>query len=149
MVSAKSSSKNTVDLKTKPGKANVGEFVGAIDDAKKRGDAERLIAMMKEISGEDPVMWGSSIIGFGRYRYTYASGKTGEWMITGFSSRKSALSIYIMPGFSDQDGLLSKLGKYKTGKSCLYVKRLDDVDMEILRELVARSYSFMKEKYSA
>ena len=149
MVSAKSSSKKTVNLKTKPGKADVGEFVGAIHDAKKRGDAERLIAMMREISGEEPVMWGSSIIGFGRYAYTYASGKTGEWMITGFSPRKSALTIYIMPGFSELDGLLSKLGKHKTGKSCLYVKRLDDVDTDILRALVARSYSFMKEKYSA
>lgn len=148
MASAKSTGRKTVEVKTKPGMVDVAAFMGSVDDIEKRGDAETLIAMMKQISGEEPVMWGSSIVGFGRYTYTYASGKTGEWMITGFSPRKSALSIYIMPGFSDYGELLAKLGKYKTGKSCLYVKRLADIDMDVLRTLVARSYRFMQDKYS-
>ncbi|MCY6381667.1 DUF1801 domain-containing protein [Hoeflea prorocentri] len=149
MASVKFRDAKTVEVKTKPGLADVGAFIGAIDDVEKRSDAEVLIAMMKKISGEEPVMWGSSIIGFGRYTYTYASGKTGEWMITGFSPRKSAISIYIMPGFSQYGELLAELGKYKTGKSCLYVKRLEEIDMNVLRTLVAHSYRFMQDKYSA
>ncbi|MCV6604580.1 MAG: DUF1801 domain-containing protein, partial [Porticoccaceae bacterium] len=99
-----------------------------------------------EISGEPAVMWGTSIVGFGRYRYTNTQGG-GEWMLTGFSPRKQNLTIYIMNGFSRYGGLLAKLGKHKTGKSCLYIKSLDDIDVEVLRELVFCSVRDMKKAY--
>jgi len=99
---------------------------------------------MKKITGEEPVMWGSSIIGFGNYTYKYASGREGDWMLTGFSPRKQALTLYIMSGFDAYEGLLGKLGKFKTGKSCLYVKKMEDVDQDVLEELVKQSVDHMK-----
>jgi hypothetical protein len=100
---------------------------------------------MRDITGDEPAMWGTSIIGFGSYRYKYASGREGEWFLTGFSPRKQNLTLYIMSGFDNYDSLLSELGKYKTGKSCLYINKLDDVDMQTLRDLIEQSVAHMAE----
>ncbi len=94
---------------------------------------------MKDVTGEEPTMWGSSIVGFGRYRYKYESGREGEWMITGFSPRKTDLTLYIMHGFERVADLMTRLGKHKTGKSCLYIKKLSDVDLGVLRKIVEKS----------
>lgn len=135
------------ELKTRPNTADVGTFIAAVDDKQKRADSRVLIDMMKRVTGCDPVMWGKSIVGFGSYRYTYASGRSAEWCATGFSPRKAALTLYIMPGFSNYDALMPRLGRYKTGKSCLYIKRLSDVDIDVLEQLVDEAYKFMKVKY--
>jgi hypothetical protein len=123
--------------KTKPTEASVEAFLASVEE-KRRADCRTLVDLMQEVTGEEPVMWGS-IVGFGRYRYRYASGREGEWFLTGFANRKQALTLYIMGGFDDEDDLMGKLGKYKTGKACLYVKKLEDVDMDVLRALVKRS----------
>jgi len=130
--------------KTKPTAVDPKDFVAAVDHEQKRKDAEWIMAMMEEVTGEPPVMWGPSIIGFGTYHYVYESGREGDWMLTGFSPRKTALSIYLMGGVGREADLLAKLGKYKTGKSCLYVKRLSDVDTDVLRELVVSSVEKVK-----
>jgi len=105
--------------------------------------------MMKEITSQDPEMWGSSIVGFGSYHYRYASGREGDWPLTGFSPRAKSLTIYIMPGFDLYPELMSKLGKYKTGKSCLYLKQLKDIDKAVLKSLIKKSVQAMKKKYSS
>ncbi len=125
--------------KTQPNDADVGAFVEAIEHEGRREDARALVAMMGDITGEEPVMWGDSIVGFGRYEYRYASGREGEWFVAGFSPRKQAMTLYIMSGFKKHDSLLKKLGKHSTGRSCLYVKKLADVDLDVLKELVAAS----------
>lgn len=130
--------------KTKPTAVDPRAFVAAVEDERKRKDAEWVMAMMEEVTGEPPVMWGPSIIGFGSYHYVYASGREGDWMMTGFSPRKTALTLYLMSGVERQKEHLAKLGKYKTGKSCLYVKRLSDVDTDVLREMVADSVQMVK-----
>lgn len=127
------------ELKTKPNAASVKTFLDSIGDDKRRKDARKVLAMMKEITGEKPKMWGGSIVGFGSYHYKYASGREGDWFRAGFSPRKQALTLYLMQGFEGRGELMSKLGKYQTGKSCLYIKRLEDVDEAILRELIACS----------
>jgi hypothetical protein len=103
--------------------------------------------MMREATGNRAAMWGDSIVGFGKYAYTYASGRSGEWPITGFSPRKRELTLYIMPGFSKYERLMKKLGKHRTGKSCLYIKRLSDVDEGVLEELIRESVKRMREMY--
>ncbi|MCO5207271.1 MAG: DUF1801 domain-containing protein, partial [Anaerolineae bacterium] len=95
------------------------------------------------VTGEPGALWGTSIVGFGTYHYKYASGREGDWFVTGFSPRKQNMTLYIMPGFEQYNDLLSKLGKHKTGKSCLYINKLDDVDLDVLRELVAQSADYM------
>jgi len=102
---------------------------------------------MKKITKEEPKMWGPSIVGFGKYHYKYASGHEGDMCMSGFSPRKEALTIYILPGFEKNKSLMKKLGKYKTSKSCLYIKRLDDVDTKVLENLIVSSFNYMKEKY--
>ena len=134
-------------MKTKPTKASVADFIDAVADPKKREDARAVAALMAEITGAPAQMWGASIVGFGRYRYRYASGRKGEFFETGFSPRKQALTLYIMPGFSKYGGLLEKLGRHRLGKSCLYIKRLADIDLEVLRELVTRSVQAIREKH--
>ena len=134
--------------KTKPTEVSVESFLNAVEDESKRNDSFAILNIMKEITGEEPVMWGPSIVGFGNYHYKYASGTEGDWMLTGFSPRKQALTVYIMAGFSKYDELMSKLGKYKIGKSCLYIKRLSDVDEAVLRELVKSSIEAVKKRYS-
>ena len=135
------------DLKTRPTDASVEAFIDAVDHAGRREDARILLDLMGRATGEEPVMWGTSIVGYGSYHYRYASGQEGDWPITGFSPRRQNLSIYIMTGFEDYQALLSRLGKHKTGKSCLYVNKLDDVDMEALEELVRTSAEAMKRMY--
>lgn len=136
------------ELKTKPTNQEVEEFIQSISDEKKAKDCFVILEMMKEITQNVPKMWGSSIIGFGEYNYKHANGKGATWFITGFSPRKQNLTFYIMPGFSEHGELLGKLGKFKTGKSCLYVKKLEDIDMDALRELVQKSVDYMNEKYN-
>ncbi len=134
-------------LKTKPTKIKVSSFLDKVEDEKKRKDCRELVALMRSVSGINPKMWGSAIVGFGSYHYKYNSGREGDWMVTGFSPRKQNISIYIMPGFSDYGAMMNKLGKYTTGKSCLYVKELDDIDRGILRKLVEKSVADMKQMY--
>lgn len=136
-------------MKTVPTDQPVDSFLGTVTDTARRRDADAVCAMMRRVTGEEPVMWGDSIVGFGRYDYTYESGRSGSFLITGFSPRKSALSIYIMPGFEPFAALMDKLGKYRTGKSCLYLKRLSDVDPDILETLVRDSVAWMRERHGA
>ena len=135
------------ELKTRPNKASVAGFLAAIDDPQKRADARKVAAMMRRATGKRAKMWGSSIVGYGSYHYKYASGREGDFMLTGYSPRKSALTVYIMPGFSPFKSLMSKLGRYKTGKSCLYIKRLSDVDESALEKLIDESVKHMRKKY--
>jgi hypothetical protein len=134
-------------LKTQGNDASVETFLDSIDHPVRQADASVVLEMMQEITGEPARMWGSAIVGFGHYTYVYASGRSGEWMRTGFSPRKQYTSVYIMPGFSLAEDLLAGLGKFKHGKSCLNIKKLDDVDLGVLREIVVRSWDFMQEKY--
>lgn len=135
------------ELKTKPTKISPAAFIKSIADEQKRKDCRELLVMMKAITGKQPKMWGPSIIGFGQYHYQYNSGHEGDFFVTGFSPRKQALTIYIMLGFSKYQPLMKKLGKYKTGKSCLYVKKLDDIDRKVLHKLVDRSFKDMGKMY--
>ncbi|MBB4078860.1 hypothetical protein GGR28_001477 [Lewinella aquimaris] len=122
--------------KTQPTQQSVAEFIEGIPDPDKRADSQAIIDLMTEVTGEPPVMWGDSIVGFGTYHYVYASGREGDWMEVGFSPRKNDLTVYLMGGIKGETELLAKLGKHKTGKSCLYLKRLTEVDVDILRLLV-------------
>ena len=135
------------DNKTRPTGASVTAFMAAISDRGMRTDAKKVAAMMRRATGKRARMWGPSIVGYGSYHYRYASGREGEFMITGFSPRKQALTIYIMPGFSRFDTLMSKLGTYKTGKSCLYIRRLADVDETVLEQIIEESVDFMRVHY--
>lgn len=133
--------------KTKQNDGDVNKFLDAVENPRRREDARRVLELMRKVTGEPPKMWGSSIVGFGSYHYKYASGREGDWMITGFSPRKQNLTIYIMPGFSEFSELLDRLGKHKTSKSCLYLNKLADVDLEVLAELVRESATVMKARY--
>jgi hypothetical protein len=130
--------------KTKPTGSSVTQYLEQVENDRKREDSFKIMKIMEEVTGEDPVMWGSSIVGFGSYHYKYESGREGDMPLTGFAPRKQNLTLYIMDGFDEYDDLLSRLGKYKTGKSCLYIKNLEDVDPSVLRELVAKSVDHMK-----
>ena len=134
--------------KTQPTKGNVRKFIQAIDEAQKREDCLMILDMMTSVTREEPALWGPSIIGFGSYHYVYNSGREGDFFIIGFSPRKQNITLYIMNGFDRYDDLMTKLGKYKVGKSCLYIKRLDDVDRTVLKQLMAESVAYMKKKYS-
>ncbi len=131
------------ELKTKVNGASVEAFLRGVADPRQREDAFRVLELMQEVTGEAPRMWGSSMVGFGSYHYKYASGREGDWFRTGFSPRKGNLTLYIMPGFEQYGPLLQKLGKFKTSKSCLYIKRLDDVNLATLRELVETSFAHL------
>jgi hypothetical protein len=133
------------ELKTQKNDASVEEFLNGVADERKRNDSFVILDLMRDVTGDEPAMWGSSIIGFGSYRYKYPSGREGEWFLVGFSPRKQNLTLYIMSGFDNYDMLLSELGKYKTGKSCLYINKLDDVDLATLRELIQQSVAHMAE----
>jgi len=134
--------------KTIPNSASVTDFLDKITNPQKRTDAYFLLELMKEITGETPVMWGPGIIGFGSYHYKYDSGREGDMMLTGFSPRKLNFSLYIMAGFDRYGDLLKKLGKHGTGKSCLYIKRISDIDIEVLKELITTSYTYYQKKYN-
>ncbi len=134
------------ELKTKKNDASVGEFLAGVDAAR-QADCAKIVEIMSRVTGEPATMWGASIVGFGQYTYKYASGRQGDWMAAGFSPRKANLTLYIMSGFSGYDDLMAKLGKHSTGKSCLYVKRLADIDLIVLEQLVRASVDHIQGKY--
>ena len=131
-------------LKTQKTKASVKEFLDKVPDEGRKKDARAVSALMEEVTGEKPAMWGSSMVGFGSYHYKYDSGQEGDWPLVGFSPRKDNLTLYIMPGFKEYTGLLEKLGKHKKGVSCLYIKSLDDVHVPTLKTLVRQSVKHMQ-----
>ncbi len=124
------------ELKTKKTNASVADFIDAIEDEQRRDDCKAIIRMMQTATGAEPRMWGSSIIGFGEYKFKYESGRELDWFKIGFSPRKQAITLYLLPGFGEVNQLLKKLGKYKLGKGCLYIKSLDDVDSQVLQEVM-------------
>ena len=129
------------ELKTRQNDADVGAFLDGIEDERRRKDCRAVVELMADVTGERPAMWGDSIIGFGSYHYRYPTGREGNWMATGVAPRKQSLTVYIMTGFHRHAALMEKLGRYTTGKSCLYIKRLEDVDVDVLRELVRDSFA--------
>ena len=133
-------------MKTTRHDGDVDAFLEGVTNERRRNDCRTVVDLMREITGHDPALWGPSIIGFGSYHYVYASGREGDWFTCGFSPRKQALTIYVMAGFSQYDELMAKLGKYKTGKACLYVKSLDDIDRKVLKKLLTESVRHMKKK---
>ncbi|MEM7001471.1 MAG: DUF1801 domain-containing protein [Pseudomonadota bacterium] len=133
--------------KTKPENTDVTTYLASIEHAGRREDACKLLEMMQAVTGEPPCMWGPSIIGFGRYHYVYESGREGDSFLTGFAPRKANMVVYVMPGFGDYQPLLQKLGKHKTGASCLYLGRLSGIDEKVLRRLVTDSVKHMRKKY--
>ncbi|SLN49532.1 DUF1801 domain-containing protein [Ruegeria meonggei] len=122
--------------KTVPTDHSVDQFLAAVQPEKRAEDAQALNTLFRSVTGFAPVMWGTSIVGYGRYHYRYHSGREGDFLATGFSPRKAAMSIYIMPGYADFGGILSRLGKHRIGKSCLYVNKLADIDLDVLSELI-------------
>ncbi len=135
------------ELKTKPNEQNVEDFLKKVENPGKRDDSFEILKIMKEVTQQEPVIWGNSIVGFGSYHYKYASGREGDWPLTGFSPRKQNLTLYIMDGFEKYDELLKNLGKFKTGKSCLYIKKLKEIDIDKLRGLIIESVKYVKELY--
>jgi hypothetical protein len=133
------------ETKTRPTSVSVTEFLTRVEDPQKRADSKVLVEMMTRVTGEKPKMWGPSIVGFGKYHYKYASGHEGDMCIAGFSPRKAEFSIYITP----DDELLSKLGRHRMGVSCLYVKRLDQIDLGVLEQLVQRTVDTVRETHPA
>ena len=133
-------------LKTKVTDASVTAFLDAVEPEQKRLDAFEILDIMKEVTGDEPKMWGPSIIGFGSYHYVYESGQEGDFMATGFSPRKAKHSLYIIGGVENYPQLTSKLGKFKNGKSCLYVNKLSDIDKEVLKQLIKESYNYITNK---
>lgn len=136
------------ELKTKPTTSSVSAFLNSIQDDQRRKDCLEVARIMKRVTGTAPRMWGSTIVGFGQYHYKYASGREGDWFLAGFSPRKGDLTLYITSGFDGHDDLMRKLGRHKTGRSCLYIKQLDDVDRKVLMALIERSVSWMKKQSS-
>ena len=134
-------------LKTQPTNSSVANFIAAIPDPSVRKDVDAIKKMMAKVTGKRARMWGTGLIGFGRYHYRYASGHAGSWFLTGLAPRKTNITLYIMSGFAAHRVLLDRLGRHKTAKSCLYIKRLADVDFECLRELVTRSVSDIRDRY--
>lgn len=132
--------------KTKPTKASVTAFIGAVDHEQRRADAKALVKLMQAVSGEKPVMWGPSIIGFGSYHYVHETGREGDMPVVGFSPRKSALVFYLLTGFAGADALLAKLGSFKRGGGCLYVKKLSDLDLKVLEKLMALGVKSKRQK---
>lgn len=137
------------ELKTKKSKASVAAFIAKIPDPKQRVDAKVLLALMKKATGEKPVLWGTSIVGFGEYHYeSERSSQKGDWPLTAFSPRKGNLTVYIMPGFKEYSALLKKLGRHTHSVSCLYIKLLSDVHLPTLETLVRKGYKEMKKRYA-
>ncbi|MDW3196087.1 MAG: DUF1801 domain-containing protein [Cytophagales bacterium] len=135
------------ELKTTPNAGDVEAFLSSVEDETKRDDCYAILKMMEEITGEPPKMWGGTIVGFGSYNYKYESGRTGTWFLTGFSPRKQNLTMYLMPGAESLEDLFKGLGKYKIGKGCLYVKKLEQIDQDVLRKLIQGSVDKLKEMY--
>jgi hypothetical protein len=136
------------DNKTKETEKSVEDFINTVEDQKKKQDSFELVKLLQEVSGFEPKMWGDSIIGFGSYHYKYDSGREGDFLLIGFSPRKSAISLYLSCDIEGQHaGQLSRLGKFKSGKSCLYINKLEDIDLEVLKELAKASMEFILGKY--
>ncbi|HUG44769.1 MAG TPA: DUF1801 domain-containing protein [Acidobacteriota bacterium] len=133
--------------KIKETDASVEAFLDAIQDDEKRQDCQTVLQLMKEVTGAEPRIWGGGMVGFGSYHYKYPSGREGDWFLTGFAPRARELTLYITAGFDRYEALLADLGKFKTGRSCLYVKRLADVDLGVLRKLIAASVDHMRKQY--
>lgn len=133
--------------KTKPTSQSVQAFLDGVEDTTKREDCLTLMALMHQITGEEATMWGDTMVGFGSYHYKYASGREGDAFLAGFSPRKQNLTLYILAGFEQYEDLLSKLGKHKLGKSCLYVNKLKDIDLNVLREMVKLSVEHMRKSH--
>jgi len=136
------------ELKTHRTDTSVDAIIDGIDDDARRQDCRVLLDLMRKATGEDPEVWSSGVVGFGTYHYKSSSGQEGDWFPVGFASRKAAITVYLGVGLGEVEELLAKLGKHKTGKGCIYIKRLADVDMAVLEELVADSYARMKRTYS-
>jgi len=134
------------ELKTKPTNKSVDQFLKKVENQTKREDSLKIIELMKEVTKEEPVMWGDSIVGFGSYHYKYASGREGDWFLVGFSPRKQNLTVYLMTGFEKYQEILKNLGKYKTGKPCLYINKLKEINIQSLRELILESVNHLKEE---
>jgi hypothetical protein len=132
------------ELKTRRNKGNVVAFLDSVTNDQRRQDSFAVLELMEQVTGKKPEMWGDSIVGFGSYHYKYASGREGDWFLVGFSPRAQNLTLYIMAGFDGYETLLGKLGKHTTGKSCLYIKKLEDVDMDVLKDLVRQSAEHME-----
>lgn len=133
--------------KTKQTAASVEDFINAVKDEQTRDDCWAVVKLMQDATKAEPKMWGPSIVGFGLYTYKYASGKTGDWMMTGFSPRKQNLTLYVMPGFDGYDELMDKLGNFTCGKSCIYVKRLSDLHLPTLKKLIAASVKHLRKTH--
>lgn len=135
-------------MKTAPNNKDVEVFLNQIENETKKADSFSLLNMLKKISGESPVMWGDSIVGFGKYHYVYDSGREGDMFLTGFSPRKQNIVVYIMNGCKSYKADLSKLGKHKTGSSCLYLNKLDAIDPIVLEKIISHSVALMRTKYA-
>jgi hypothetical protein len=136
------------EVKTKPTKVKVEDFLNAVEHPTRKKDGFELLRIMKEITKKKAIMWGPSVVGFGTYHYKYATGREGDMPLVGFSPRKQSLSVYIMPGFEEYKDLLGKLGKHKTGKACLYINKLADVDISILKKIIKKSVeALLKDGY--
>ena len=133
--------------KTTPTDANVSAFLAAIEDDQRREDCRTLLALMGRITGKPAVMWGPSIVGFDTYHYKYESGREGDWAVTGFSPRRGDISVYLTASSPEQDDLLARLGGHKMGKACLYIRRLSDIDLAVLEQLIAASVAEVKRRY--
>lgn len=136
------------ELKTKKNNASVIDFINLVEKEQKRKECFQLLKLFETVTKEKASMWGSSIIGFGEYKYKYESGREGDWFFAGFSPRKQNIVIYIIAGFTDYESLMQQLGKYKTGSSCLYINKLADIDLKVLKLLIEKSFAFMKNKYA-
>ena len=136
------------ELKTKKNRASVSKFIRGVEDEQKRKDSKELVKIFTGVTKEKPAMWGTSIIGFGEYHYKYKSGQEGDWMLTGFSPRKQQISLYMMAGFKNQKPLMKKLGKYRVSSgSCLYIKKLSDINVSVLKKIIRSSVAEVKKRY--
>ena len=143
------SARRNDNVYTVPNTASVSAFIKAVENDTRKRDAKTALALFKKVTGEKPKMWGPSIIGFGEYHYKYESGREGDMLNVGFSPRKANMVMYVMGSIKDDDPLMKKLGKYKTGRACLYVNKFDDIDLKILEKLIAKSYAATKKKYKS
>ena len=137
------------EAKTKPTTESVSDFLAKVDDPRRRADCAALVRLLRRVTGAKAVMWGPSIVGFGTYHYVYASGTAGDWPVAAFSPRKTDLTIYVMGGFERHPALMKRLGRYRTGKVCLYIKALADVDAKALEELLTASVAYVRKTYPA
>ena len=133
--------------KTQANAQDVDDFIASVEPEKRRDEARILVDLFRRVTGWEPVMWGPAIVGFGQYHYKYESGREGDFLATGFSPRKAKLSIYVMPGYTDYSEILSRLGKHGMGKSCLYINKLADIDLDVLGELIAAGVRDLSKKY--